>query len=115
MVKRTPAEDETPQPITAKQTGSYAMAEAKRVFLREFASKARVMARVLPTGDRRAALLAYSERCSALALHFERWTGPVLVGGVVHAARRDDATERAPDLAAYAQCISDAKALGVRF
>lgn len=91
------------------------MAEAKRVFLREYAGKARAMARVLTDGPRRQELLAFHDRCVALALNFECWAGPTMEGMRVLSARRDDATERAPDLAAYAQAVSDAQALGVRF
>ncbi len=112
---RDSGSDETPAPTTKKQTGSYAMAEAKRVFLREYAGKARAMARIIEDGQRRAALLAFEARCTELAAHFERWAGAVIVDGKMLPARRDDETERLPDLAAYAQCVSDAQTLGVRF
>lgn len=114
MTTKPPTPDDTsptPTPITTRQTGSAPMAEAKRVFLRDYAVRARELARAEPI---RAFVLGdYAARCETLALRFDRWTGPVLHEGLVLSARFDDA-DRAKDLAEYAAVIAEASRLRVR-
>lgn len=88
------------------------MAEAKRVFLRtQYARVARELARDAPPAY--AALLAeYEERCEALAVRFDCWTGPVLHKGEILSARVDDA-DRAKDIAEYAALIAEAPRLRI--